>query len=525
MLGRVLSVMNLVNQSFFMCLFFFISGFFVPSSLQRKGAMEFLKDKFMRLGVPLVFGGLVLFPLTAAFSWKAAFGTEWYPGLPAASGVLHKPDVWYIVGLGPLWFLEVLLVFNLAFCCIYPKGLESMPGGIPLPGFFESLFIGTVLGFFQGWSFQDSWGWKPPARFSFLDVPNTYAGGGGLPFNIVFFFAGALAKKNNWLEQILEKSAPPSTSETADARDIAVAHDQADMLEKGNLRNRDSQEPSQKGRVDGNAVEVENLKKKKAARRSRCCWNLSVWGYRLHAVAMIAVTAYLAVVIDPKMMPPQHSKCGNIVEAEVSRWKKLGRIEMLASLYSRDDIHKAERNIAGKGGVEPEKQIEALEEEAQTRAREKAAAAPARKWYEVLELNKGNSIIWHMLRGQMTMTISFALVELFSRYGNTESKTAVRWNATKKAMGEAAYGVYLLHWVVWPLFLWALLAGLYHRIMDPEVDKLEFKICADRMFAADGPFSPRFKYGLFFLTLFCTNALLWPLCYYLRKIPGLDKVL
>ena len=86
---------------------------------------------------------------TCAFSYKAAFGTEYTPGIPTASGVLTKPSVWYMVGLGPLWFLQVLLVFNMAFCCIYPKGLDSMSSGIPLPGFMEMLLLGSVLGLFQ----------------------------------------------------------------------------------------------------------------------------------------------------------------------------------------------------------------------------------------------------------------------------------------------------------------------------------------------------------------------------------------
>merc|ERR1712166_1440748 len=52
-----------VNQSYFMCLFFLISGFFSPSSLDRKGREDFLKDKFQRLGVPLLGFYLVYGPL------------------------------------------------------------------------------------------------------------------------------------------------------------------------------------------------------------------------------------------------------------------------------------------------------------------------------------------------------------------------------------------------------------------------------------------------------------------------------
>lgn len=45
----------LINTGFFMGLFFMISGYFFPSSFDRKGGKEFLKDKLIRLGIPLVF--------------------------------------------------------------------------------------------------------------------------------------------------------------------------------------------------------------------------------------------------------------------------------------------------------------------------------------------------------------------------------------------------------------------------------------------------------------------------------------
>ena len=42
-----------MNQSYFMCLFFFISGYFTPTSFERKGRQLFLRDKFQRLGIPV----------------------------------------------------------------------------------------------------------------------------------------------------------------------------------------------------------------------------------------------------------------------------------------------------------------------------------------------------------------------------------------------------------------------------------------------------------------------------------------
>eukprot|EP01084_Bolivina_argentea_P304558 526007_1 len=44
-----------ISQSYYMCLFFFISGYFVPTSYDRKGFNKFLRDKFKRIGVPFIF--------------------------------------------------------------------------------------------------------------------------------------------------------------------------------------------------------------------------------------------------------------------------------------------------------------------------------------------------------------------------------------------------------------------------------------------------------------------------------------
>ena len=42
------------NQSYFMSLIFFISAYFVTSSLERKGQRLFINDKFIRLGFPVL---------------------------------------------------------------------------------------------------------------------------------------------------------------------------------------------------------------------------------------------------------------------------------------------------------------------------------------------------------------------------------------------------------------------------------------------------------------------------------------
>jgi glucans biosynthesis protein C len=98
----------LVDQSFFMGAFFLIAGYFTPSSYDRKGAGGFLRDRVIRLIIPLAFFWLVLSPVTemlaalgsgqpVTFSWSSYLGS---------------------IGPGPLWFVEVLFLLSALYVVV-----------------------------------------------------------------------------------------------------------------------------------------------------------------------------------------------------------------------------------------------------------------------------------------------------------------------------------------------------------------------------------------------------------------------
>lgn len=51
------------NQAFFMSMFFFIAAYFIPPSLDKKGAKKFIKDRLFRLGVPTIIFIFIIFPV------------------------------------------------------------------------------------------------------------------------------------------------------------------------------------------------------------------------------------------------------------------------------------------------------------------------------------------------------------------------------------------------------------------------------------------------------------------------------
>lgn len=104
-----LLVFVLVNQSFFMGVLFLLAGYFVPSSFDRKGTGSFIRDKLLRLGIPLVLYYFVLNPVSE-------LGVYLMP--QALTGIVGSPtwqDYPNLLGLGPLWFVAMLLVFSLLY--------------------------------------------------------------------------------------------------------------------------------------------------------------------------------------------------------------------------------------------------------------------------------------------------------------------------------------------------------------------------------------------------------------------------
>src|SRR6516164_5904474 len=103
----------LATDSFFMAMFFFLSGLFVWPGLARKGPLDYLRDRLIRLGLPFVICAFTIIPLAyyaielrqhpdvsfADFWWKTITEGPW-------------PS-------GPIWFLWVLLAFDVLACLLY----------------------------------------------------------------------------------------------------------------------------------------------------------------------------------------------------------------------------------------------------------------------------------------------------------------------------------------------------------------------------------------------------------------------
>lgn len=109
-----LTFLAAVNQAFFMGLFFMISGALAPVSLERKGALAFLGDRAIRLGVPVVVFGVLIGPATVALA-SAPVGD-------VLSDTVARIRRGSFI-LGPLWFPAALLIFSLALALWPVRGV------------------------------------------------------------------------------------------------------------------------------------------------------------------------------------------------------------------------------------------------------------------------------------------------------------------------------------------------------------------------------------------------------------------
>ena len=169
---------------YLMQLMFFLSGLFVWPSLARKGGRKFLYDRVLRLGVPFAIGVYLLMPVTyypvyrvtaVDPSWSA-FWSHWM-ALP------FWPS-------GPMWFLWLLLAFNIAAAALYwlaPRAGEflgrlSANAGSRPGQFFIALVSVSALAYVPLAAVFEPWQWLQFGPFAFQ--PSL------APQHAIYFFAG-----------------------------------------------------------------------------------------------------------------------------------------------------------------------------------------------------------------------------------------------------------------------------------------------------------------------------------------------
>jgi glucan biosynthesis protein C len=188
-----------IGASFLLGLFYLIAGYFTPRPYDRKGAKRFIVERLVRLGIPLIFYALVINPLVTY--WAAVAGG--YDG-PFPEYVSTHLATLRDASIGPLWFVEALLVFSIVYALVRlwfgsHKHSSKSQLSVPVPGngsiTLFALGLGLVTFVVRIWA-PFGWWWEPihqePAH---------------LPQYIALFSAGILAYRHNWFAEISKTQA------------------------------------------------------------------------------------------------------------------------------------------------------------------------------------------------------------------------------------------------------------------------------------------------------------------------------
>jgi peptidoglycan/LPS O-acetylase OafA/YrhL len=186
----VLLVFVLLNQAWFMGAFFLLAGYFTPGSFDRKGPGSFLKDRLLRLGIPLVIFYFVLGPISSIG----------YYLMPASLTGITTPLTWraypHFLGMGPLWFVAMLLIFDFGYAAwrmltrnwtSSSMSKSSLPGYLGIGIFILALALVSYLVRIV----------VPIGKFV-LEFPTLAY----LPQYLSFFVLGAVASRQNWFRTL-----------------------------------------------------------------------------------------------------------------------------------------------------------------------------------------------------------------------------------------------------------------------------------------------------------------------------------
>jgi glucan biosynthesis protein C len=174
-------------QAFFMALLFFVAGNFSAAAFDRKGFVPFVRDRFLRLGLPTLLYMFVIGPLTQYFlSWT------WGNGGFAHQWRVHLKDGEWLSETGPMWFCAALLAISILYGLSRLTGWKETAHAVRADG--VALFIAVM------------------ALATFLvrvvisgetSVLNMHPG--DFPQYVLMYAAGACCCRGHWLKELSDR--------------------------------------------------------------------------------------------------------------------------------------------------------------------------------------------------------------------------------------------------------------------------------------------------------------------------------
>lgn len=182
-LSGTLYLFMMLNQAYFMGLLFLLAGYFTPGSFERKRPGSFLKDRLLRLGVPALIYAFIISPITR-------IGTHMQQALAG-----NIPDS--LFALGPMWFVVMLLVFDLGYLA-WRMAIRNRPKHPAAENRRRLTFLAVALFMLALAAASYLLRFVIPYGMSILGFPSLDY----LAQYLSFFLIGMLAFRRGWLRSI-----------------------------------------------------------------------------------------------------------------------------------------------------------------------------------------------------------------------------------------------------------------------------------------------------------------------------------
>ncbi len=195
LVGLALFIFPLFNQAWFMGALFLIAGYFTPGSLERRGSGSFIKERLLRLGLPLLVYLLVIDPLSAIGLFL--------PPAASITGPLTWQTFWRLypefIGIGPGWFLALLLIFSAGYVAANALAGKGSPTvqGVSSSINTRGLIIFTLALALASYLVRIFF---PIGRELFGFPTLAY-----LPQYLSFFVIGSVAYRRGWLQTLADR--------------------------------------------------------------------------------------------------------------------------------------------------------------------------------------------------------------------------------------------------------------------------------------------------------------------------------
>lgn len=172
-----------------MQIMFFVSGYFVLPSLQKRGGSAFLKEKFGRIGLPWILGVLFLAPPTTYLIYFSrhvpmSFFQFWQTDF---WGKMYQQSVYWYLGILMAMFLVLALILTIN------RSLLASPPQVSRPSWKLFVAFGSLMSItfwvINLFFYIDDW---KSLSYLFLFQPLR------LPLYIGYFTLGIFAWQHNW---------------------------------------------------------------------------------------------------------------------------------------------------------------------------------------------------------------------------------------------------------------------------------------------------------------------------------------